>query len=321
MLPDLKFSIAPMLDWTDRHQRFFMRLISQRAHLYSEMITTGALIYNDPERYLPFNEEEHSVALQLGGNHPEELARCARLAQDYAYDEVNLNVGCPSDRVKNGRFGACLMASPKIVAEGVAAMKAEVDIPVTVKHRIGIDEQDSWDELCEFVETVAAVSCDAFIVHARKAWLSGLSPKQNREVPPLKYDVVHRLKKTYPQLIFVLNGGITNLLQTQEQLAFVDGVMMGREAYHNPYSLVEYDAVLFNDQHKIPSRFEILESLYPYIEKQLSLGNRLHDITRHILGLFLGQPNAKIWRRYLSENAPKKDADLSVLIKATELLK
>ncbi len=318
---DYRFSIAPMLDWTDRHQRFFMRLITRRAHLYTEMITTGALIYNDPERYLAFNEEEHTVALQLGGNHPEELARCARLAQDYGYDEVNLNVGCPSDRVKNGRFGACLMATPKVVAEAVEAMKAEVNLPVTVKHRIGIDEQDSWDELCEFVETVAAASCDAFIVHARKAWLQGLSPKQNRDVPPLKYDTVHRLKQTYPQLTFVINGGINSLEQSQQQLEKVDGVMMGREAYHNPYGLIECDRIIFNDLHEIPSRFEILEQLYPYIEKQLSLGNRLHDITRHIFGLFLGQPNAKIWRRYLSENASKKGAGLDVLIHATDLLK
>ncbi len=314
------FSIAPMLDWTDRHQRFFMRLISKHARLYTEMITTGALIYNDPERYLPFNKEEHPVAVQLGGNHPDELARCAQMAQDYGYDEVNLNVGCPSDRVKNGRFGACLMATPEVVAEAVAAMKAQVNIPVTVKHRIGIDEQDSWEELCHFVETVAAASCDAFIVHARKAWLSGLSPKQNREVPPLKYDVVHRLKKIYPHLNIIINGGISSLEQTLQQLEYVDGVMIGREAYHNPYAMVEFDGAIFNDPHPLPSRFDILEQLYPYIEKHLTAGGRLHDITRHIFGLFLGQPNAKIWRRYLSENAPRKGAGINVLKQATDLL-
>ncbi len=314
------FSIAPMLDWTDRHQRFFMRLISKHARLYTEMITTGALIYNDPERYLPFNKEEHPVAVQLGGNHPDELARCAQMAQDYGYDEVNLNVGCPSDRVKNGRFGACLMATPEVVAEAVAAMKAQVNIPVTVKHRIGIDEQDSWEELCHFVETVAAASCDAFIVHARKAWLQGLSPKQNREVPPLKYDVVHRLKKTYPHLNIIINGGIISLEQTLQQLEYVDGVMIGREAYHNPYAMVEFDGAVFHDPHPLPSRFDILEQLYPYIEKHLAAGGRLHDITRHIFGLFLGQPNAKIWRRYLSENAPRKGAGINVLKQATDLL-
>ena len=310
------FSVAPMLDWTDRHDRYFLRLISKHVLLYTEMVTTGAILHGDRERYLAFNEEEHPVVLQLGGSNPDDLASCAKIAEQYAYDEVNLNVGCPSDRVKSGRFGACLMATPKIVAECVAAMNSVVSIPVTVKHRIGIDDHDSWDELCEFVETVSASGCDAFIVHARKAWLQGLSPKENRSIPPLKYDVVHKLKKTYPQNSFIINGGFLTLETAKQQLDFVDGVMMGREAYHNPYILSQVDKIFFNDDVPQLDRRGVLESLYPYIEKELIAGTRLHAITRHILGLFNSFPGARSWRRYISENATKTGAGIEVVQQA-----
>jgi tRNA-dihydrouridine synthase A len=317
--PDLinrSFSIAPMLDWTDRHDRFFLRLISKHVLLYTEMVTTGAIIHGDRERYLKFNEQEHPLALQLGGSNPEDLARCAEIAEQYGYDEVNLNVGCPSERVKSGSFGACLMATPQIVAECVGAMNSVVSIPVTVKHRIGIDDHDSWDELCEFVETVAKSGCDVFIVHARKAWLQGLSPKENRSIPPLQYDVVYKLKKTYPDLVFIINGGLLTLDVCEQQLDFVDGVMMGREAYHNPYILSQVDKLFFNDDTPQLSRLEIIESLYPYIESELKAGVRLHSITRHVLGLFNSFPGARAWRRYISENATKSGAGIEVIKQA-----
>jgi len=310
------FSIAPMLDWTDRHDRYFLRLISKHVLLYTEMVTTGAILHGDRERHLAFNEEEHPLAVQLGGSNPDDLAACAKIAEQYAYDEINLNVGCPSDRVKAGRFGACLMATPKIVAECVEAMNSVVSIPVTVKHRIGIDDHDSWDELCEFVEIVSASGCDVFIVHARKAWLHGLSPKENRSIPPLKYDIVHKLKETYPQKSFIINGGFLTLETAKQQLDFVDGVMMGREAYHNPYILSEVDKIFFNYDMPQLNRLEVLESLYPYIEKELKKGVRLHSITRHILGLFNGFPGARSWRRYISENATKADAGIEVVQQA-----
>ncbi len=310
------FSIAPMLDWTDRHDRYFLRLISKHVLLYTEMVTTGAILHGDRDRYLAFNDEEHPLALQLGGSNPDDLASCAKIAEQYAYDEINLNVGCPSDRVKSGRFGACLMATPEIVAECVAAMNSVVSIPVTVKHRIGIDDHDSWDELCEFIEIVSASGCDVFIVHARKAWLHGLSPKENRSIPPLRYDVVHKLKKNYPHNNFIINGGFLTLETAKQQLGFVDGVMMGREAYHNPYILSEVDKIFFNKDTPQLNRQEILESLYPYIEKELKSGARLHSITRHILGLFNGLPGARSWRRYISENAPKPNAGIDVIKQA-----
>jgi len=309
------FSVAPMLDWTDRHERYFLRLISKNTLLYTEMITTGALIHGDRSRFLEFSSEEHPVAIQLGGSNPANLAECAKMAEQHGYDEVNLNVGCPSDRVKSGMFGACLMANPQLVGECVEAMQSAVDIPVTVKHRVGIDENDSIEELFEFVEVVSKSGCKTFIVHARKAWLNGLSPKENRDVPPLRYDVVYQLKQSMPELEIVINGGVNDLTAAQEHLKHVDGVMMGREVYHNPYILSEVDRELFQSTDPVPTRFEIFEKFLPYVESELAKGTRLHSMSRHILGLFNGMPGAKKWRRYISENAPAADAGIEVLEK------
>jgi len=314
------FSVAPMLDWTDKHERLFLRLITRHAILYTEMITTGALIYGDRSRYLDYNDCEHPVAIQLGGSDPVDLAQCAKMAEDHGYDEINLNVGCPSSRVQSGMFGACLMAKPELVADCVLAMQDAVSIPVTVKHRIGIDENETVEELFEFVEVVAESGCKTFIVHARKAWLNGLSPKQNRDIPPLRYDVVHKLKQTMPQLEIIINGGICDLEMAEEQLKYVDGIMMGREAYHNPYILAEVDQRFYQSDKKRLSRFEIIEALYPYIEKEIAKGTRLHSISRHILGLFNGMPGAKKWRRYISENAPPAGADVSVIQQALKFV-
>jgi tRNA-dihydrouridine synthase A len=311
------FSIAPMLDWTDRHCRYFHRLLTRHALLYNEMVTTGALIHGDRERFLQFDPAENPVAFQLGGSNPEDLAVCARMVEDHGYDEVNLNVGCPSDRVQNGRFGACLMAEPMLVAECVATMRQRVAIPVTVKSRIGIDDRDSYEELARFVTTVAEAGCDTFVVHARKAWLKGLSPKQNRDVPPLRYDVVFQLKKDFPDLQIILNGGITSLDQAEEVLTQVDGVMVGREAYHNPYLLAEVDKRIFGEASASSvSREEILYRLIPYIRRQLKNEARLHNVSRHILGLFHGAMGAKAWRRHISENARRHGADEMVLLEA-----
>lgn len=315
-----RFSVAPMLDWTDKHCRYFHRLLSQHALLYTEMVTTGALIRGEHARFLEFNREEAPVVLQLGGSQPAELAVCAKLAEEYGYAEVNLNVGCPSDKVQNGRFGACLMAQPQLVAECIAAMQQAVSIPVTVKCRIGIDEQDSYAELQAFIRQVAAAGCKTFIVHARKAWLSGLSPKQNREIPPLRYEVVYQLKQDFPDLQIIINGGITQLTAGIAMLAQVDGVMLGREVYHNPYCLSQVDALFYADAHAVPDRYQIVDQLLPYIEQQLSLGVRLHSITRHILGLFHGEPGARAWRRHLSEHAVKPGADCAVLVQALNLM-
>ena len=311
-----RFCVAPMLDWTDRHCRYFHRLISQHALLYSEMVTTGALIHGDHHRFLQFNATENPVAFQLGGSNPRELAICAKMVEDYGYDEVNLNVGCPSDRVQNGRFGACLMMEPELVAECVAAMGQVVSIPVTVKSRIGIDERDSYEELVYFVSTVANAGCGAFIIHARKAWLSGLSPKQNRDIPPLRYDVVYQIKQDFPQLEIILNGGIITLDQAENVLTYVDGVMVGREAYHNPYLLADVDRRFFGESKEARSREMILRLLIPYIEQQLDEGVRLNSISRHILGLFHGEPGARGWRRHLSENVCKAGADIEVILDA-----
>ena len=298
-----KLSIAPMLDWTDRHFRYFARLISRHTLLYTEMITTGALLHGDTERFLRYDPSEHPLAIQLGGSDPEELARCARLAEHAGYDEVNLNVGCPSDRVQNGRFGACLMAVPDLVADCVWAMKQSVTIPVTVKSRIGIDKQDSYAELCRFIEAQIEAGCDHFIIHARKAWLQGLSPKENREIPPLRYEVVERLKHDYPEQGFSLNGGIKTLTEVLSHLQQLDGVMIGREAYQNPWILAEADQLIFGDPHPIPSRHQVIEGLLPYIENELQQGAALKHITRHILGLYHGCPGARKWRRLISEEA------------------
>lgn len=310
------FSIAPMLDWTDKHCRYFHRLLSQHAVLYTEMVTTGALIYADSHRFLQFNPEEQPVAFQLGGSNPADLAKCAKMVEDYGYAEVNLNVGCPSDRVQNGQFGACLMLEPARVAECVAAMKNAVKIPVTVKSRIGVDERDSYPELVEFIALCASAGCETFIVHARKAWLSGLSPKQNRDVPPLRYDVVYQLKQDFPQLEIILNGGVTSLEQSAEILQQVDGVMLGREAYQNPYLLAQVDTKFFGQNQPLKTREEIVLALIPYIQQQLAQGVRFNSITRHILGLFHGENGARGWRRYLSENATKTGADERVLLQA-----
>jgi len=311
-----RFSVAPMLDWTDKHCRYFHRLLTKNALLYTEMVTTGAVLHGNPERFLAFNDNESPVAFQLGGSNPEDLAKCAQLVEQYGFNEVNLNVGCPSDRVQNGRFGACLMAEPKLVAECVSAMREVVSIPVTVKSRIGIDEQDSYEELVEFISTIANAGCQDFIIHARKAWLKGLSPKQNRDVPPLCYDTVYQIKKDFPDLNVSLNGGVTSLSAANEILQNVDGVMVGREAYHNPYILAEVDAQIYAEQGEIKTRHQVVMELIPYIQQHLIDGGRLHNITRHILGLFHGVPGARAWRRCLSEKAPKKGANEAVLLEA-----
>ena len=311
-----RFCVAPMLDWTDAHCRYFYRLLSKRALLYTEMVTTGALLHGDRDRHLRYNVEEHPLALQLGGSDPVALSQCAQMAQDYGYDEVNLNVGCPSDRVQNGRFGACLMAEPRLVADCVAAMRQAVAIPVTVKSRIGIDERDSYEELAHFITTVAEAGCETFIVHARKAWLSGLSPKENREIPPLRYDLVFQLKRDFPQLNIVINGGITELNQAQSLLSQVNGVMLGREVYHNPYVLAEVDRTLFGSNHSVESRQTVIRAMVPYIERQMQQGVRLNSISRHLLGLFHGVDGARAWRRHISEHATKPGADAGVLLDA-----
>ena len=309
-----------MLDWTDRHERYFLRLITKHALLYTEMVTTGAIIFGDRDRYLRFNPEEHPVALQLGGSDVNHLAESTKIAEDYGYDEVNLNLGCPSNRVQNGSFGACMMAEPALVAECIASMTDAAEIVVTAKIRIGIDDQDSFEELVHFVGSMHEAGCDSFVVHARKAILKGLSPKENRSIPPLKYDVVYKIKELFPDCHITINGGIKTLEETSEHLKHVDGVMMGREAYHNPYLLSQVDKLVFNDSHEILSRHQIIESMFPYIEKQLATGERLQSIVRHMLGIFQGVSGTKAWKRYLSENAYKSDAGLDVLRHALTLV-
>ena len=314
--PACRFSVAPMLDWTDRHCRYFLRQLTRQTLLYTEMVTTGALLYGKGD-YLAFNEAEHPVALQLGGCEPDALAQCARMAEQRGYNEINLNVGCPSDRVQNGRFGACLMAEPERVAQCIAAMRSVVSIPVTVKTRIGIDEQDSYDFLCDFIGTVTERGgCETFIIHARKAWLSGLSPKENREIPPLDYDRVYQLKQDFPRLTLAINGGIKTLDQAERHLQRLDGVMMGREAYQNPSILSRVDSQLFGavDPHESPA--DVVAAMLPYIENELSRGTFLGHITRHMLGLFQGMPGARQWRRHLSENAHKPGAGIAVVEQA-----
>jgi len=314
-----QISIAPMMGWTDRHARYFLRLITKHSLLYTEMINTGALLHNDQhvglqKRLLAYHADEHPVALQLGGSDSVALAQCSLMAEDAGFDEVNLNIGCPSDRVKSGNFGACLMATPALVADCISAMNTKVKIPVTVKCRIGIDDMEDYDAFAAFVDEVAGVGCDTFVVHARKAWLKGLSPKQNREVPPLKYDYVHRLKKERPELTVVINGGIKTMDSVQQQLQFVDGVMLGREAYHNPYILAEVDRTIYKDNTAvIKTREQVVEQICEYIDKEIADGTKLHSISRHILGLYQGCRGAKAWRRYLSENSHPDDADSSVV--------
>ncbi len=305
-----------MLDWTDRHCRYFLRLITRHTLLYTEMVTTGALIYGDQDRHLRFDPAEHPLALQLGGADPRAMAQCARLGADWGYDEVNINVGCPSDRVQNGRFGACLMAEPQVVADCVAAMKDAVALPVTVKCRIGIDDRDSYEELTAFVAAVAAAGCDALIVHARKAWLQGLSPRENREVPPLRYAVVARLKVDFPALPIAINGGILTLDAAAGFLNHLDGVMIGRAAYENPWMLAQADRLIFGAATPVPTRHAVLDRFLPYVERQLQTGVPLGAMSRHLLGLFQGQPGARAWRRHISEHAHRPGAGLEVLTAA-----
>ena len=306
------------MECTDRHDRFFLRLISRHTLLYTEMITTGALRYGDAARLLAYHPTERPVGVQLGGSNPREMAECGRMVQSWGYDEVNINVGCPSDRVRHGRFGACLMEEPERVAACVSALNRAVDIPVTVKTRIGIDQRDSYEDLVHFVETVAGAGCGTFIIHARKAWLHGLSPKQNREIPPIRHDIVRRLKHDLPQLEIIINGDITTLDDAQLHLEDVDGVMLGREAYRNPYLLAWVDHLFFNDPHPIPSRLQVVEQFIPYVEQQLASGVYLSRMTRHILGLFQGVRGAKAWRRHMSENAHKTGAGVETIRGALE---
>jgi tRNA-dihydrouridine synthase A len=317
---DRRFCVAPMMEWSDRHCRYLWRLLSKHAVLYTEMVTTGAIIHAGPERFLAYNREEQPVALQLGGSDPADLGRCATIAEQWGYDEVNLNCGCPSDRVQNGMIGACLMAHPQRVADCVRAMRDACDLPITVKHRIGIDEMESYDELVGFIQPIADAGCQTFIVHARKAWLKGLSPKQNREVPPLDYPMVYRLKKDFPNLEIIINGGVTSLEQSSEHLKHVDGVMLGRAAYQNPYLLAAVDQKIYGDNTAQKSRDQVLFGFVPYIENQLEQGVPLHHIVRHVLGLFQGVAGAKIFRRHISQNAHKSGADISVVDEALRLM-
>ena len=311
-----RFCVAPMMEWTDRHCRYLHRLLSRRALLYTEMLTTGAILRGNRERLLAFDAAEHPVALQLGGSDPAALAQSARIGEEFGYDEINLNAGCPSDRVQEGRFGACLMAEPALVAECVVGMKAAVKVPVTVKCRIGIDEQDPEQSLFGFARAVRAAGADALIVHARKAWLKGLSPRENREVPPLNYEIVHRLKAAYPDWDIVLNGGIASLEQAKAELAHVDGVMMGRSAYQEPWRLLTADPELFGATAPFLSPREAALAFVPYIERELAQGVRLHSITRHTLGLFHGVPGARAFRRHLATHAVRPGAGVEVLLEA-----
>ena len=312
--------VAPMMDWTDRHCRYFHRVLSRQALLYSEMVTTGALLFGDKDRFLQHNAFEYPLAIQLGGHDAKELAICARLAEEHGYQEVNLNVGCPSDRVQNGRIGACLMTEPTTVANAVEAMKESVSIPVTVKHRIGINGQESWEDLLHFVRTVAEAGCDTFIVHARIAVLKGLSPKENRNIPPLKPEWVYKLKNQFPSLNISINGGIKTFEEIDHHLKHVDGIMLGREAYQNPYLLSEVDSRLYGCQQPIKSRAEVIEKMLPYIELELSKGTWLSHITRHMLGLYHGVPGGRRFRRHISESAHKAGVGTELLLEAMGLV-
>jgi tRNA-dihydrouridine synthase A len=309
-----------MMDWTDRHCRVFHRLMTRRARLYTEMLTTGAIIHGDRARLLGFDQSEHPVALQLGGSDPRDLATAARIGADFGYDEINLNVGCPSDRVKDGRFGACLMAEPALVAEGVAAMKRAVKIPVTVKCRIGIDDQDPEMALDMLARAVVAAGADALIVHARKAWLNGLSPKENRDIPPLDYDRVYRLKAALPDVPIIINGGIGSVAEAKAHLGHVDGVMLGRAAYQDPWRLLTVDSELFGEATPHAGMKDVFEAMMPYIEQQLTQGTRLHSMTRHFVGAFHGVPGARAFRRHLAENGVRQGAGASVLRDAIALV-
>ncbi len=319
-LPPRTLSVAPMMDWTDRHCRLFHRQITRHTWLYTEMVTTGALVYGDVERHLRFNDEEHPVALQLGGSDPADLATSAKLGQQWGYDEINLNCGCPSERVQKGAFGACLMGEPQLVADCVKAMRDVVDIDVTVKHRIGIDRNEDYGFVRDFVGTVADAGCTTFIVHARNAILKGLSPKENREIPPLKYEFAYALKREFPALEIIINGGIKTDDEIAAHLAHVDGVMLGREAYHNPYTMAGYDARFYGDNSDVKSREQVLTAMIPYIAAQLELhaarGMKLNTITRHMLGLMAGLPGARSFRQVMSDPAKLASADPRLLLEA-----
>ena len=308
-----------MMDWTDRHCRYFHRLLTGRALLYTEMVTADAVLHGERARLLGFNKSEHPIALQLGGSDSEKLARAAAVGADWGFDEINFNVGCPSDRVQVGRFGACLMAEPDLVARCVAAMRGAVEIPVTVKCRIGIDDQDSEADFQRFIDTVAETGCKHFIVHARKAWLAGLSPKQNREVPPIDYERVHRLKLARPELTVVINGGIASLEEAERHLAHVDGVMLGRAAYQTPYMLAQVDRRIFGASTTSPSRTDVLRGLNDYVQEHLLRGGRLNNVLRHTLGLMHGLKGARQFRRHFSENATREGAGLDVLLDAIQM--
>jgi tRNA-dihydrouridine synthase A len=317
---DFLFSVAPMMDWTDRHCRVFHRLMSRRARLYTEMLTTGAIIHGDRRRLLGFDASEHPVALQFGGSEPADLATAAKIGEDFGYDEINLNVGCPSDRVKDGRFGACLMAEPALVADGVAAMKRAVKIPVTVKCRIGIDDQDPEVALDVLARGVVAAGADALVVHARKAWLNGLSPKENRDIPPLDYDRVYRLKAALPDVPVIINGGISSVAEAARHLDHVDGVMLGRAAYQEPWRLLDVDPELFGEAAPYATMKDVFEAMFPYIEGQLAQGAKLHSMTRHFVGAFHGVPGARAFRRHLAEKGVKPGAGVDVLRDAIALV-
>ncbi len=317
---DYRFSVAPMMDWTDRHCRAFHRLLSRRARLYTEMLTTGAIIHGDRRRLLGFDTSEHPVALQLGGSDPRDLATSARIGEDFGYDEINLNVGCPSDRVKDGRFGACLMAEPELVASCVEAMKRAVRIPVTVKCRIGIDDQDPEVSLDRLARGVIAAGSDALVVHARKAWLSGLSPKENRDIPPLDYDRVYRLKAALPGVTVIINGGVASIEEAKAHLAHVDGVMLGRAAYQDPWRLLSVDPLLFAEAAPHATMKDAFAAMMPYIERELAQGTRLHAMTRHFVGAFHAVPGARAFRRHLAEQGTKSGAGVNVLEDAIALV-
>ncbi|HUI95685.1 MAG TPA: tRNA dihydrouridine(20/20a) synthase DusA [Xanthobacteraceae bacterium] len=316
-----RFCTAPMMDWTDRHCRFFHRLLTRRALIYTEMITTGAVLHGDRARLLAFDPLEHPVAVQLGGSDPAALAKAARICADLGFDEINLNVGCPSDRVQDGRFGACLMAEPALVGEGVAAMKAAVRVPVTVKCRIGIDDQDPEESLDRFTRTVVAAGADALIVHARKAWLDGLSPKENRDIPPLDYDRVYRLKRANPRLEIAVNGGVASIAAAAAHLAHVDGVMMGRAAYQDPWRLLGVDPELFGAPAPFADARAAALALVPYIEREIARGVRLHAVTRHVVGLFHAVPGARAFRRFLATEGVKPGADARTFLAALALVR
>lgn len=319
---DRRLSVAPMMDWTDRHQRVFMRGLTKDTLLYTEMVVAAALLFNKdgPGRFLDYNEIEHPIALQLGGSDAKQLAECCRIAEKWGYDEVNLNAGCPSDRVSAGRFGACLMAEPDLVADCIKAMQDATSLPVTIKHRIGIDDLDTYEHLTGFVDTVAQTGCNTFIVHARKAWLTGLSPKQNRVVPPLRHDIAYKLKTDFPDLEIILNGQIKSIEEVQSHLEFVDGVMIGRAAYETPYIMAQADQVIFGGTHPLKDRFEVLENFMPYVEEQLANDVYLRHMAKHLFGLFQGIRGAKAWRRHLGENMLKNDADISVIRTAVDII-